>query len=39
MDEERKLEGLEIGSPFEIATGSRQKEEIILQEQTSETKI
>ncbi|XP_012217231.1 excitatory amino acid transporter-like [Linepithema humile] len=39
MDEERRLEGLETGNPFEMATGSRQKEEIILQEQTSETKI
>lgn len=39
MDEERRLEGLEIGKPFEIATESCQREETIAHEQTSETKI
>ncbi|XP_050457359.1 excitatory amino acid transporter-like [Cataglyphis hispanica] len=38
MDEERRLEALEIGRPFEIVTESRQQE-TIAHEQTSETKI
>lgn len=38
MDEERRLEGLQIGSPLEIATESRQREETV-HEQISETKI
>ncbi|KAM0725307.1 Excitatory amino acid transporter [Formica fusca] len=38
MDEERRLEALEIGRPFEIATEGRQQE-TITHEQTSETKI
>ncbi|XP_072746518.1 excitatory amino acid transporter 2 [Anoplolepis gracilipes] len=38
MDEERRLEGLQIGSPLEIATESRQREETA-HEQISETKI
>lgn len=39
MDEERRLEGLEIGKPLEIATEGCQREETITHEQTSETKI
>ncbi|XP_070158681.1 excitatory amino acid transporter 2 [Polyergus mexicanus] len=38
MDEERRLEALEIGRPFEIVTEGRQQE-TIAHEQTSETKI
>ncbi|XP_029674740.1 excitatory amino acid transporter-like [Formica exsecta] len=38
MDEERRLEALEIGRPFEIATEGHQQE-TIAHEQTSETKI
>lgn len=38
MDEERRLEGLETGRPFEIAAETC-REEIGTHEQTSETKI
>lgn len=39
MDEERRLEVLEIGSPHEIVAESCKREEASTHEQTSETKI
>ncbi|CAL1689240.1 unnamed protein product [Lasius platythorax] len=39
MDEERRLEGLEIGKPLETVIEGCQREETVTHEQTSETKI
>lgn len=39
MDEERRLESLEIGRPIGTTIESCQREETVTHEQTSETKI